>query len=170
MKKILSVFFALLFICASSLMVSCEKDDPAPNDQNNNTQTNDNAKLAGTSWNCQIEHAGSMQGVGYIVTLDATLDFFDTEKGEMYQYAAVEFPSLPNYNQSTDMTSSFTFELKGSKLTIHETWVDDETGETVEGDSECIYDESAESITMTFDDPDMLEMLGTNTYVFTKVK
>lgn len=164
-KKLLALFFVATIITLSG----CKEEEPEAN-QNLPQQPQNNPELVGTSWMSNLQSDFTYQGVAMHLDLQSTLDFNDIKNGEWFMDLTVTVPSMPNYSQNQNETFVFTYTFDGTQLVMTQTYVNDETGETETYDYNAVYDPNAQTITLDMDDEEMVEMMGTDVMVFTKIR
>ena len=168
MKKTLR-FFAMLIMAAAFTFSfsSCEKDDT--DTPNNQTQQGINAEIfANTSWLGTIESTINYMGVDMLIGIDASLDFFDDTKGEMFINFLVNIPQMPDMNMEEEETFSFDYVVKDNIITITYEQEDEDTHEIQTVSENLVYNPENETISYAIDDPEMSEMMGVDSIVFTK--
>lgn len=174
MKKAFKLFSMLMIASLLTLTFSsCEKD---PVEKPNTEQGDDDPTtltaqdLAGTSWQCTLENTIVKNGVTINISYENILDFTDTEKGEYFEMAVIEFPQYPSGNQQMDQTVKFTYTVVDNKIMITVVETDETSGEETVETSEYIYNAETQTITHDTNDPEMEQLMGTDTYIFTKVQ
>ena len=168
-KKLLALFFVAAIITLSG----CKEDDPeaGPLPQNPPQQPQNNPELVGTTWMSNLQNDFTYQGVTMHLDLQSTLDFTDIKNGEWFLDLLVTVPSMPSYpGQNQNETLLFTYTFDGTAIVLTETYTNEETGETETYDYNAVYDPNAQTITINLDDEEMVEMMGTDVMVFTKIR
>ena len=163
MKKAFRLFAMLLVASVLTPMFSaCEKDnEPVPLTVEG---------LAGTSWRCTMENSFVQQVVTFYINLEIILYFKDTVNGEYFERIVAEVPEHPSANQERERTFDFTYTTQDNKILITIIWTDAGSGEEYVETAEFIYDAATQTITHDTDNPDMERIMGTDTYVYTKVQ
>ena len=165
MKKVFKLFAMLMVASVFTFSFSsCEKTPDEPTPAALTVQD-----LAGTSWRCTMENSYVQQGIVININFESILDFLDTEHGEYFEMVVVEVPVYPAANQQMDQTFDYTYTVEGNKILVT-MYYEDENGEEVSDTAEFIYDAATQTISLDTDSPEMEEMMGTDTYVYTKVQ
>lgn len=165
MKKLLSLFFVSTIV----IFASCKKDDPQPEAPAQPADLTE--QLANTSWMSELQGSYTYSGVDMQITMTSTLDFLENKEGELFVDVIVSVPSMPDLqDQEQSETISFTYTFDGTNLALIETYVDDETGQTLNYTTNGVYDKESDTMTIDFDDSEMVEMFGTDMMVFSRMK
>ena len=160
-KKLLALFF----VAATMTMVSCgdEKDDPEPLAFN----------FENTSWESELNNDFTMQGTNMHIEGVWAIDFMSQTDCEMFMEIHVSVPSMPGYGYDDSETFPCTYRYDGNtSLVITEEDVNEQTGETESYDYNFTlrYEGDELVLEMHDDDPEMEELLGTNTLVFHRIR
>lgn len=165
MKKTIKLFAMLLLASALGMsFASCEKEPattPIPEEPAN--------FFAGTLWRCLIEHSYVQQGVTVNFTLECLLNFIDSEKGVYTERGFIELPDYPDYNQEAETEFDFNYAVDGDKIRVVIAMTDSETGEEIIDEVEYTYEADTQRIVLDTDNADMERMMGTDTYIFTRI-
>ena len=159
----------MLFVATTVALSSC-KETNEPAEPQPPQQPQNNPALVNTSWASNIQSDYTYSGVAMHLDLQSTLDFTDLTNGEFFMDITVTVPAMPNYSQSNNETFEFTYTFDGTQLVITGRYTDPETGETMTYDYNAVYDPNAETITLDMDDEEMVEMMGTDILVFTRIR
>ena len=128
--------------------------------------------FVGTSWTAHLENTyyNLEQGMSIQmdITYDLSLDFLDSTNAELFHDLYVYVPVYPSASQSQNMTETFTYSFSKDSVFLHGTYINDESGDTIDYFYTLVYDKEANTLTLDFDDSDMEEMMGTSVVVFTK--
>ncbi len=167
MKKTLKLFAMLLLASALGMsFASCEKEPATTTVESAALTAND---LAGTVWRCLIEHSYVQQGVTVNFTLECLLNFIDSEKGVYTERGFIELPDYPDYNQEAETEFDFNYAVDGDKIRVVIAMTDSETGEEIIDEVEYTYEADTQRIVLDTDNADMERMMGTDTYIFTRI-
>ena len=166
---------ATLFVAANFAFAGCEKEDNitpiVPDTPEDDTVEN---IFVGTSWMGRLENTYYYQEQGMSIQMDITydlfLDFLDSTNAELFHDMYIYVPSYPAASQSQNMTESFTYTFTKDSVFLNGNYIDDETGDTLYYSYPLVYDKEANTLTLDFDDPDMLEAMGTTVIVLTPVE
>ena len=166
--------FATLVVAATFAFAGCEKDNITPIVPDTPDDDTVENIFVGTSWTGRLENTYYYQEQGMSIQMDITydfaLDFLDSTNAELFHDMYVYVPDYPFASQNQTMTETFTYTYDGDSLYLNGTFLDDETGDTVVYSHTLAYDKEANTLTLVYDDPEMLEIMGTTTMVFTQVE
>ena len=166
-KKIL----ATLVVAATFAFAGCEKEDNimpiVPDTPDDDTVEN---IFVGTSWTGRMENTYYYEGIQMDITYDLYLDFLDSTNAELFHDMYVYVPAYPAASQTQNMTETFTYTFTKDSVLLNGSYIDDETGDTLYYSYPLVYDKEANTLTIDFDDPDMLEMMGTTVVVLSPVE
>ena len=164
---------AILLVAATVAFAGCtEKDEITPITPDMpvtpDTPEEDTVEniLNGTSWTCHLENSTYMQGIRMNITYDVFLDFNDSVNGELFHDIYYEIPAYPQYSQGSKYTDSFNYTYYGDSCVLTCSYIDIETGDTSAYGYTLTYDKEAGTLTLDFDNADMLDMMGTDIVVF----
>ena len=174
MKKSINVI-ATLCVAAIFALTGCEKEDNivpiGPDTPEDDTVEN---IFVGTSWTGRLENTYYYQEQGMNIQMDITydmfLDFLDSTNAELFHDFYVYFPAYPAASQSENMTEAFTYTFTKDSVFLNGSYVDGETGDTMYYSYPLVYDKEANTLTLDFDDPEMLDMMGTTLMVLSPVE
>ena len=155
--KILTLFFVA--IVTTWALASCEpEEDPAGSD----SQTID---IVNTSWKGSAGNTTTYDGLLLDVLIEVNVDFNTATEGEMYVAISATPVDYPQFSQSEEGSSPFTYTFDGTTAQI--TTSNKEDGET-EGYMMTYH---AENNTFTFyiNEEEANELLGSNEIVLTAV-
>ena len=166
---------ATLFVAATFAFAGCEKEDNitpiVPDTPEDDTVEN---IFVGTSWMGRLENTYYYQEQGMSIQMDITydlfLDFLDSTNAELFHDFYVYIPAYPSASQSENYTESFTYTFTKDSVFLNGNYIDDETGDTLSYSYPLVYDKDANTLTLDFDDPSMLEMMGTTVIVLSPVE
>ena len=166
-KKIL----ATLVVAATFAFAGCEKEDNimpiVPDTPDDDTVEN---IFVGTSWTGRMENTYYYEGIQMDITYDLYLDFLDSTNAELFHDMYVYVPAYPAASQTQNMTETFTYTFTKDSVLLNGSYIDDETDDTLYYSYPLVYDKEANTLTIDFDDPDMLEMMGTTVVVLSPVE
>ena len=170
-KKIL----ATLVVAATFAFAGCEKEDNImpifPDTPEDDTVEN---IFVGTSWTGRLENTYYYQEQGMNIQMDITydlfLDFLDSTDAELFHDFYVYVPIYPAASRSENMTETFTYTFTKDSVFLNGNYIDDETGDTVYYSYPLVYDKEANTLTLDFDDPSMLDMMGTTVVVLSPME
>ena len=162
---------ATLVVAATFAFAGCEKEDNimpiVPDTPEDDTVEN---IFVGTSWTGRMENTYYYEGIQMDITYDLYLDFLDSTNAELFHDMYVYVPAYPAASQTQNMTETFTYTFTKDSVLLNGSYIDDETGDTLYYSYPLVYDKEANTLTIDFDDPDMLEMMGTTVVVFSPVE
>ena len=166
---------ATFVVAATLAFAGCEKEDNiTPNIPDTPEEETPENIYVGTSWSAHLENNYTLQEQGYNIEMELTydiyLDFLDSTHAELFHDLYVYVPAFPSASQSDNMTEELTYSFSHDSVFFNATYVDEESGETLEYGYVAIYDSVAKTLTMDYDDPDMEEMMGTSIIVFNLVE
>lgn len=169
MKKTLKTWAAFALV-APLLFAGCKKEKIEPVTPEEETVEN---IFANTSWTAQLENTYYYREGGanlrMDLTMDISLDFLDSVNAELFQDLYVYVPDYPSASQSANMTSTLTYTYDGGdSVMLYGSYVDEETGDTLDYSYRLDYNKDAQTLTLDFGDEDMVEMMGTSVVTFTK--
>lgn len=159
----------MILVASMATVVACKKDDPKPEQP---AQPQDRSEmLANTSWQSTLQNTYNYSGVEMLLELTTMLDFKDRTSGSMFMDLNVTVPSLPDYpGQNNNESWDFTYTFDGTNLVMTQSYVDDQTGETVSSSDTLIYNADNETISYDMNDQEMEEMFGTDELVFERIR
>lgn len=165
MKKL----FVMILVASMATMVACKKDDPKPEQP---AQPQDRSEmLANTSWQSNLQNTYLYSGVEMLLDLNTMLDFKDRTSGSMFMDLNVTVPSMPDYpGQNNNESWDFTYTFDGTNLVMTQSYVDEQTGETVSSSDTLIYNADNETISYDMNDQEMEELFGTDELVFERIR
>lgn len=162
---------ATLVVAATFAFAGCEKEDNimpiVPDTPEDDTVEN---IFVGTSWTGRMENTYYYEGIQMDITYDLYLDFLDSTNAELFHDMYVYVPAYPAASQTQNMTETFTYTFTKDSVLLNGSYIDDETGDTLYYSYPLVYDKEANTLTIDFDDPDMLEMMGTTVVVLSPVE
>ena len=162
---------ATLVVAATFAFAGCEKEDNimpiVPDTPEDDTVEN---IFVGTSWTGRMENTYYYEGIQMDITYDLYLDFLDSTNAELFHDMYVYVPAYPAASQTQNMTETFTYTFTKDSVFLNGSYIEDETGDTLYYSYPLVYDEEANTLTLDFDDPDMLEMMGTTVVVLSPVE
>ena len=162
---------ATLVVAATFAFAGCEKEDNIrpiiPDTPEDDTVEN---IFVGTSWTGRMENTYYYEGIQMDITYDLYLDFLDSTNAELFHDMYVYVPAYPAASQTQNMTETFTYTFTKDSVLLNGSYIDDETGDTLYYSYPLVYDKEANTLTIDFDDPDMLEMMGITVVVFSPVE
>ena len=162
---------ATLVVAATFAFAGCEKEDNImpiiPDTPEDDTVEN---IFVGTSWTGRMENTYYYEGIQMDITYDLYLDFLDSTNAELFHDMYVYVPAYPAASQTQNMTETFTYTFTKDSVLLNGSYIDDETDDTLYYSYPLVYDKEANTLTIDFDDPDMLEMMGTTVVVLSPVE
>ena len=165
-KKLLAMFL----VAAAVTLSGCKDDEPTQPEQPPQQQQN-SSELVGTTWEANLENDFTYQGVTMHIDLLAMLDFTELTKCELFMDLNLTVPAIPSYPpQHQSETEEFSYTFDGSNLLLTQSYTNEQTGQTETYSYNAVYDSNAETITLDFDDDEMVAMMGTDIIVFTRIR
>ena len=162
---------ATLVVAATFAFAGCEKDNITPIVPDTPDEETPVNIYAGTSWTAHLENTYYYEGfLRMDIDYRLSLDFLDSVRGELFHDINIDVPDYPAASQNQNMTEEFTYTFGKDSVVLYLTYVDDETGDTIDYNYVLPYDKEANTLTLVYNDPDMAEICGTDTVVFTQVE
>lgn len=166
--------FATLVVAATFAFAGCEKDNITPITPDIPDDHTVENIFVGTSWTGRLENTYYYQEQGMSIQMDISydlyLDFLDSANAELFHDLYIYVPAYPAASQSENFTDAFTYTFTEDSVYLNGTYVDSETGDTVDYSYPLVYDKEANTLTIDFDDPDMLEIMGATEMVLSPVE
>lgn len=159
---------ATIAVAATMTLAGCEKiDDVVPIVPSTPEEEPIENIFDGTAWVAHMENTYYYEGIQMDLTLDLSLDFLDTVNAEILNDLLVYLPAYPTASQRESMTETFTYTYtKDSVFLVGISY--GEEGDTI--GEYCLgmaYDKEANTLTVDYNDEDLLDMMGSDIVVFT---
>ena len=165
---------ATLVVAATFAFAGCEKDNIVPIVPDTPEDDTVENIFVGTSWTGRLENTYYFQEQGMNIQMDITydlfLDFLDSTNAELFHDLYVYVPAYPSASQSQNETEYYTYTFTKDSVYLNGSYVNEETGDTMYYSYPLFYDKEANTLTLDFEDPDMLETMGTTVIVLSPVE
>ena len=162
---------ATLVVAATFAFAGCEKEDNivpiVPDTPEDDTVEN---IFVGTSWTGRLESTYNYEGINMELTYDLFLDFIDSTNAELFHDLYLYFPAYPSASESENETEYLTYTFTKDSVYLNGSYIDDGNNDTVEYSYALFYDKEANTLTLDFDDPSMLDMMGTTVVVLSPME
>lgn len=159
MNKTVKIWVALA-LAATITLCGCEPEDPIIPEK----ETIENV-FADSMWECNLQNSVMEEGVLINVSLAMTLDFCDTVHAIMISDLYYDIPAIPLV-EGEYSESPYTYSFTKDSVFLHEWYVDEETGDTINETTALAYDKEAQTLTWDINDAEVEQILGVSSFVF----
>ena len=164
--KNIKFILAVLLAAATMTTFSCNRDDDDNNNQQQQQPSNvhpTDKDLSGTTWEGSVSSVYTVYGIDLDLNLDISFDFNDTLNTEMYMYLVINYPEeMARDPQTQDFAEKGVYYFDGQKLYMHDP---DDYSPYTEDDVAMTFNAADTTFVMPVNDPEMEEMIGTDTLI-----